>query len=692
MARERGTFNFSANLEVKKQGALDSRLVIQTYAELTQSSTWADTDSKVWLYDGMIVSVVADSTGKNGVYMLTDKERYNEAGSWTRIDAGAAEKLQVIDNLTSDLTTAALSARQGKVLKGMIDENKSEFDEFVATKGQPNGFASLDENGKIPANQLNGDLGRVVGIEKFLDTQAELGSDPNASSAEEGDKYFCKDVNKVFTKTSSGWDAGVDPRGNTIYNHRLEDSQGRTNVLYRWDGSVMVEISASLALGETEGTAYEGSKGKALRTEFDSHKSNKNNPHGVTKAQVGLDKVENLAPSELPVSTATQSALDSKVDKVPGSSLVEDTEISKLKGLSSQATINAAIADAKKAGTDADSHLEAVSGQSTGAYVANEGTNYISEATSLNDADLKLDAQIKKNADAIASLTGEGGGGSIKDQIDSAISNLKGGASEGYDTLKEIEDIVKKEISDRTGGDSTLDGKITALDTAVSQFKNKTVSATLNKPGNDTSLPTTKAVVDYITTSTNGLANSMTYAAKSGDPTKMELKLISVDGSTLSTVELDKENFISNFEKREATSGDHSADPSINEGDPILVVTTVNGQIFRVNLKELVDVYTGQATNSINTTVSGYTIKADLKLDSATQNNNPVKLSVGSNGLSADLDINSSTNGTKGITLTKSGSGIAAELKIDSATNTANGISMTVGAEGLSAAMVWNEL
>lgn len=68
------------------------------------------------------------------------------------------------------------------------------------------------------------------------------------------------------------------------------------------------------------------------------------------------------------------------------------------------------IAAAKKAGTDADAARKAVTGQNTSAYVANEDANYISKATSMNDADLKLDAQIKKNADAIASLGGTGEG------------------------------------------------------------------------------------------------------------------------------------------------------------------------------------------------------------------------------------------------------------------------------------------
>lgn len=715
MARERGTFNFSASLEVKKQGALDSRLVIQTYAELLLAATWADTDNKVWLYDGMIVSVVNDTTGKNGIYMLTNKDSYNEEASWKRVDAEAAEKTTVEDILTSTSTTNALSANQGRVLKGMIDSNSegiatvtSDLSDFIDTKGKANGLASLDENGKIPASQLNGELGRVVGIEKFVATKTDL--DSLSPTPEDGDKYYVKDEDKIYTYSGSSFDEGAEPHENTIYNHRLADEEGRTNVLYRWDGSTMVEISASIALGETDGTAYEGSKGKQLRSDFDLHKSNENNPHKVTAAQLNIDSsLVGKTAAQLPISTATQTALDGKVDKVTGKSLVSDSEITKLAGLSDQTTLNSAIADAKKAGTDADTARKAVTGQSTSAYVANEDANYIAEATSMNDADLKLDVQVKINADAIAALSGSGAG-SVDDKISAAIDDLKGTATEGYDTLGEIETAIKKEVSDRTAADTALKSElntaieavddkadanstaISALDTAVSAFKNKTVSTTISSPGVDTALPTTKAVVDYISESTQGLANSMTYTVKSGDSTKMELKLIAVDGSTLSTIELDKENFISQFVKREATEADHTADSSIAVGDPILVVTTVNGVVFRVNLKSLVDVYTGQATNSITTTVEGYTIKSDLKLDSTTQSSSPVKLTIGSNGLSADLSINSTKNGANGITLSKDGSGLAAELKIDTATNTTNGVAMSVGANGLSLGIVWTEL
>lgn len=56
-----------------------------------------------------------------------------------------------------------------------------------------------------------------------------------------------------------------------------------TNKTYRWGGSSYVEISASLALGETENTAYRGDRGKQA---YD-HISNTENPHNVTIEQIG---------------------------------------------------------------------------------------------------------------------------------------------------------------------------------------------------------------------------------------------------------------------------------------------------------------------------------------------------------------------------------------------------------------------
>lgn len=103
MARNKGTFNFSANLEPKVQAPLDARTVVDTVAELTQAATWQDTNGDVWLFDGLVVSIA--QTGE--LYMLTDKAAYTSAASWKRIDGGGAESDVYMVGDISTLTTSS---------------------------------------------------------------------------------------------------------------------------------------------------------------------------------------------------------------------------------------------------------------------------------------------------------------------------------------------------------------------------------------------------------------------------------------------------------------------------------------------------------------------------------------------------------------------------------------------------------
>ena len=49
-------------------------------------------------------------------------------------------------------------------------------------------------------------------------------------------------------------------------------------------------------------------------SKVDTHVAREDNPHGVTKAQVGLGNVDNTSDADKPISIATQNALDLKVD------------------------------------------------------------------------------------------------------------------------------------------------------------------------------------------------------------------------------------------------------------------------------------------------------------------------------------------------------------------------------------------
>jgi hypothetical protein len=103
---------------------------------------------------------------------------------------------------------------------------------FIAAteKGANSGVATLGADGKVPSSQLPSFVDDVIEVANYAALPA---------TGEAGKIYVTLDDNKT----------------------------------YRWGGTAYVEISASIALGETQGTAYEGSKGKALKDAFDAHEA-----------------------------------------------------------------------------------------------------------------------------------------------------------------------------------------------------------------------------------------------------------------------------------------------------------------------------------------------------------------------------------------------------------------------------------
>ena len=112
---------------------------------------------------------------------------------------------------------------------------------------------------------------------------------------------------------------------------------------------------------------------------------------------------------------------------------------------------------ASKAALDAEiAARKAVDGQDGQNYVANTGTNYISGAISLNDADVKLDAALK--AEGIRANSAE-------TSIDAAIGLTKGGNNETRTYTNAGEYIGK-------GESNTVASDIKALDTKLKEVAN----------------------------------------------------------------------------------------------------------------------------------------------------------------------------------------------------------------------------
>lgn len=327
--RDRGTFNFSGNLEVKKDAPLEARSLVNSYADLVKPETWTDEQGGIWKYDCMLVSC-KDRPGK--VYQLSPSADYTKESSW--------------------------------ILIGGTSELNNKVQEFIDSKGAPNGLASLNESGIIPSAQLPSYVDDVIEVDTFSNLPG---------TGESGKIYIVQD----------------------------------TNLTYRWSGTAYVEISKSLALGETSSTAYPGDKGKAttdklnripdklitdtvnvnqstteavlnfttyrqeaqqvgrntltitsattsqaglmsssdktkldglkdqagitsdidaVQTNLETHINNKFNPHEVTKDQVGLSEVDNTSDANKPISTATQNALNSKFNASDGNALKQTIE------------------------------------------------------------------------------------------------------------------------------------------------------------------------------------------------------------------------------------------------------------------------------------------------------------------------------------------------------------------------------
>ena len=140
---------------------------------------------------------------------------------------------------------------------------------LASEKGANSGVATLDATGKVPASQLP----------SFVDDVIEAANFAALPATGEGSKIYVT----------------------------LDD-----NKTYRWGGSAYTEISASIALGETQGTAYEGSKGAALKTAFDTHAAD-TDIHVTAQKQSDWDAKYDLPSGGIP-KTDLASAVGASLD------------------------------------------------------------------------------------------------------------------------------------------------------------------------------------------------------------------------------------------------------------------------------------------------------------------------------------------------------------------------------------------
>jgi len=231
-----------------------------------------------------------------------DKGDAGDTGNFTGL-AGFTDANGFIGNITNNnlsLTLQDASSTQSGQL------TPSSFNEFTAkgtsnlTLGSTNITAFQGDLGTLAVSNITALQGNVTGLQNLTTT---LSSDANTT-------------NSILN--------GATSNITVLQNQTVNLSESKLN------------ITDALTIGSTNLTAYRGDLGVAatdnittLQGDLTNHTSNISNPHNVTKTQIGLPNVTDVAPLELPISNLTQTALNAKQ-----ATLVSATNIKTINGAS----------------------------------------------------------------------------------------------------------------------------------------------------------------------------------------------------------------------------------------------------------------------------------------------------------------------------------------------------------------------
>ena len=191
-------------------------------------------------------------------------------------------------------------------LQANIDALEAKHDAFVATKGKANGFASLDANGTVPANQL------PSYVDDIIDVYATY------------DKSATGELTNIKLYSDAAHRNAITGEAGKIY---INITNGEPPYQFRWTGTIFARADAQvLILGQITGTAFDGGRGKELEDQVASLKANgashfDNNTYQAStvrlnfKCWFGNGNVQDHY-SQITAATASKAGVMTAADKV----------------------------------------------------------------------------------------------------------------------------------------------------------------------------------------------------------------------------------------------------------------------------------------------------------------------------------------------------------------------------------------
>lgn len=190
---------------------------------------YLDVNGLTTLWDKIKSKFVAKESGKglsSNDYTSTEKTKLEGIKAGAEVNVINAIKVNntalTPSEKTVNIDLTGYAAKEHSHTKASVGLSNVTNDAQVkrSEMGKANGVATLGNDGKVPSSQLPSYVDDVV---EFTDKTKF------PTTGESG---------KIYVDTA-------------------------TNLTYRWSGTAYVEISQSIALGETSSTAYSGDKGKA---------------------------------------------------------------------------------------------------------------------------------------------------------------------------------------------------------------------------------------------------------------------------------------------------------------------------------------------------------------------------------------------------------------------------------------------
>lgn len=320
-------------------------------------------------------------------------------------------------------------------------------------------------------------LQSLVNIKQYVSNSKEL----EFVSSNVGDVYFNTGDKKLYVYQEGGTWATTDPSKYRMYVRLDKDEYGRTNIIHRWDGNNMTVISERLFIGEEEGTAYEGSKGKQVRNDLDA-------------LNATIDKY----PPKLVSGILDPNYSGSSVDlRYSFYDRISDTNSTGTKTVNCASQSNAgfmAAADKVKLDVTLPNDIKA----EEDARKAADSTLQGNIDSSNSDLNSKITAETERATQAENTITTN-----YKAADTTLQSNINNEATTRSEADAALDSKISKEVSDRTQAVSTLQG---SLDTEIARATKAEQDITSAYEAADTTLQNNINAINNSKGVANGIA------------------------------------------------------------------------------------------------------------------------------------------------------------------------------------------